>query len=146
MVLQSHEGFWAFERVCAPKNKQPLTFHVSMLRGSSVCATLHACDIVFWWFAKGEPPFMIEITIKLPDTLARAFGATPEARSQRLAEDAAIEEYRAGRLSQRQVGEMLGLDYWQTERFLAEHNVALNYSLGDLQADQATLDEVLGRP
>ena len=40
---------------------------------------------------------------------------------------------------------MLGLDYWQTERFLADHNVALNYSLGDLQADRATLDEVLPR-
>ena len=89
---------------------------------------------------------MVEITIKLPDVLAHAFGATPEARSQRLAEDSAIEEYRAGRLSQRQVGEMLRLDYWQTERFLAEHKVALNYSLGDLQADRATLDEVLGRP
>ena len=88
---------------------------------------------------------MVEITIKLPDVLARAFGATPEARTQRLTEDAAIEEYRAGRLSQRQVGEMLGLDYWQTERFLAERNVSLNYSLGELQADRATLDEVLGR-
>ena len=86
---------------------------------------------------------MAEITITLPDSLVRAFGATPEARSQRLAEDAAIEEYRAGRLSQRQVGEMLGLDYWQTERFLADHKVSVNYSLGDLQADRATLDEVL---
>lgn len=89
---------------------------------------------------------MVEITIKLPDMLAHAFGATPEARSQRLTEDAAIEEYRAGRLSQRQVGEMLCLDYWQTERFLAEHKVSLNYSLDDLETDRATLNEVLGRP
>ena len=89
---------------------------------------------------------MVEITIKLPDLLARVLGATPEARAQRLTEDAAIEEYRAGRLSQRQVGEMLGLDYWQTERFLTDRNVALNYSPGDLQADRVTLNEVLGRP
>ena len=89
---------------------------------------------------------MIEITIQLPDLLARAFGATPEARTQRLAEDAAIEEYRAGRFSQRQVGEMLGLDYWQTERLLTERNISLNYFLGDLQSDRATLDQVLGRP
>ena len=86
---------------------------------------------------------MIEVIIKLPDTLARMFGATPEARSQRLTEDAAIEEYRAGHLSQRQVGEMLGLDYWQTERLLAERRVSLNYSLDDLQADRATLNEIL---
>ncbi len=41
---------------------------------------------------------------------------------------------------------MLGLDYWQTERFLAERKVSLNYSLGDLQADRAVLEEVLRRP
>src|SRR2546430_1375951 len=53
---------------------------------------------------------MAEVIVKLPDTLARIFGETPEARSRRVTEDAAIEEYRAGRLSQRQVGEMLNLD------------------------------------
>jgi predicted HTH domain antitoxin len=86
---------------------------------------------------------VVEVIIKLPDTLAQTFGATAEARSRRLTEDAAIEEYRAGLLSQRQVGEMLALDYWQTERFLAERNIPINYSLTDLQADQATLDAVL---
>lgn len=87
---------------------------------------------------------MIEVTIQLPDALANTFGVTSEARVQRLSEDAAIEEYRMGRLSQRQVGEMLGLDYWQTERLLTERHVPLGYSLADLQADRASLDEVLG--
>lgn len=86
---------------------------------------------------------MAEVIIKLPDTLAGIFGATAEARSRRLTEDAAIEEYREGRLSQRQVGEMLGLDYWQTEHFLAGRGVVLNYSLDDLLSDRATLDELL---
>jgi len=36
------------------------------------------------------------------------------------------------------------LDYWQTEHFLTGRSIPLNYSLGDLQADRATLDEVLG--
>ena len=88
---------------------------------------------------------MAEVIIQLPDTLAGIFGGTLEARSQRLAEDAAIEEYRVGRLSQRQVGEMLNLDYWQTELLLTERGVSLNYGVGDLQADRATLDEVLPR-
>jgi predicted HTH domain antitoxin len=86
---------------------------------------------------------MIEVTIKLPDSFAGMFGGTPEARALRLTEDAAIEEYRAGHLSQRQVGEMLGLDYWQTERLLAARKVAVNYSAEDLQADRATLEEIL---
>ena len=88
---------------------------------------------------------MAEVTIQLPDSLASIFGGTPEARSLRLAEAAAIEEYRAGRLSQRQVGEMLKLDYWQTERLLVKRGVCLNYDLEDLQADRATLNELLPR-
>src|SRR3954467_10728444 len=88
---------------------------------------------------------MAEVIIKLPDTLASIFGGTPEARSRRLADDAAIEEYRAGRLSQRQVGEMLSLDYWQTERLLVERGVPINYNVSDLQDDRAALEEILPR-
>src|SRR5687768_6198903 len=96
-------------------------------------------------FAKNADSRMAEVVIKLPDSLSRIFGDTPEARSQRVAENAAIEEYRAGRLSQRQVGEMLNLDYWQTENFLAKRGVPLNYSIDNLQADRAALDEILPR-
>jgi predicted HTH domain antitoxin len=88
---------------------------------------------------------MAEVVIKLPDTIAGIFGDTPEARSRRVTEDAAIEEYRGGRLSQRQVGEMLNLDYWQTECLLAERGVPLNYGVADLEADRKTLDEILPR-
>ena len=89
---------------------------------------------------------MVEVTVKLPDALARSFGDTPDRRSRRLLENVVIEEYRAGRLSHRQVGETLGLDYWQAEEFLAERRVPLNYSLTDLELDRATLGDVLGRP
>jgi predicted HTH domain antitoxin len=93
-----------------------------------------------------DPHDMVEITIQLSDVLARALGSTPEERSRRVIEDAAIEEYRSGRISLRQVGEMLGLDYWQTEGFLTDRRISLNYSIGDLNADQATLSEVLNPP
>lgn len=89
---------------------------------------------------------MVEITIQLPEKFAGSFGETPGARSRRVLENTAIEEYRIGRLSQRQVGEILGLDYWQTEKFLTEHKVAINYHLEDLAVDRATLHAVLGRP
>ena len=86
---------------------------------------------------------MVEITIKLPEGLAQTFGQTAEAQSRRLAEDAAVEEYRVGRLSMRQVGEMLGLDYWQTERFLTERKAPVNYSVDDLEKDASTLNQIL---
>jgi len=89
---------------------------------------------------------MVEVTVKLPDNVARSLGETPDAISRHLLEHVAMDGYRAGRLSHRQVGAMLGLDYWETETFLKEHGVPLNYTLADLEADRATLEKILGRP
>jgi predicted HTH domain antitoxin len=87
---------------------------------------------------------MVEITVKLPENVARSLGDNPDAMAKALLENAAIEGYRAGRFSHRQVGEMLGLDYWQTDSFLAENGVPLNYTSADLDADSRTLDKILG--
>lgn len=82
----------------------------------------------------------------MPDQVARQWGATPDTVGRHVMEDAAVEGYRAGRLTQRQVGAMLGLDYWQTETFLSGRSVPLNYSATDLVADNATLEKILARP
>ncbi len=87
---------------------------------------------------------MIEITVQLPENVARSFGDNPTDMARTLLQDAAIEGYRAGRLSHRQVGEMLGLDYWQTEAFLSQNRVPLNYTVADLEEDLRTLDTILG--
>ena len=89
---------------------------------------------------------MVEVTVKLPDNVARSFGETAADISRHLLEQAAIESYRDGRLSHRQVGAMLALDYWETERFLQDRGVPLNYTLADLESDHATLAKVLGSP
>lgn len=85
----------------------------------------------------------MQVTVELPDQIARQWGQTPDAVSRHVLEDAAIEGYRAGRLSHRQVGEMLGLDYWQTETFLQARGVPVNYSAADLEADNATFENIL---
>jgi predicted HTH domain antitoxin len=79
----------------------------------------------------------------MPDHVARQWGETPDAVARHVMEDAAIEGYRAGRLSHRQVGEILGFDYWQTEAFFKGRGVPVNYSAADLEADNATLDKIL---
>jgi hypothetical protein len=81
----------------------------------------------------------------MPDQVARQWGETPDAVARHVMEDAAIEGYRTGRLTQRQVGAMLGLDYWQTETFLQQRSVMLNYSGEDLAADSVTLEKILSR-
>ena len=88
----------------------------------------------------------MQVTVEMPDQVARQWGETPDTVGRHVMEDAAIEGYRAGRLTQRQVGAMLGLDYWQTEAFLNERAVPLNYSATDLAADNATLEKILSRP
>lgn len=85
----------------------------------------------------------MQVTLELPDQAARQWGATPEAAGRQMLADAAIERYREGRLSQRQVGGLLGLDYWQTEALLSQRGVPLNYSPADLDADSATLERIL---
>lgn len=88
----------------------------------------------------------MQVTVEMPDQCARQWGDTPDAVGRHLLEDAAIERYRAGRLSQRQLGDLLGLDYWQTEAFLQQRSVPLNYSAADLDSDRAALDKILAEP
>jgi len=45
--------------------------------------------------------------VKIPDQVARQWGETPDEVGRHIVECAAIEGYRAGRLSHRQVGEVL---------------------------------------
>ncbi len=86
----------------------------------------------------------MHLTVELPDQVARQLGGTPAAVTRHFIEYAAVEGYRVGRLSHRQVGQLLGLDYWQTEGFLLERNVPLNYSSADLEADSEALEKKLG--
>jgi len=78
----------------------------------------------------------------MPDPVARQWGDTPQAIARHVIEDAVIERYRSGGLSQRQVGEALRLDYWQTEAFLRDRGVPVNYSVADLEADEAALKKI----
>ena len=87
----------------------------------------------------------MDVVVSMLDHVARQWGDSPQAIARHVVEDAVIERYRAGRLSQRQVGETLGLNYWQTETFLQERGVPLNYSAADLEADAATLEQILPR-
>lgn len=87
----------------------------------------------------------MDLVVNMPDPIARQWGDTPQAIARHVVEDAVIERYRTGRLSHRQVGEALGLDYWQTETFLTERGVPLNYSTADLEADETALDKLFRR-
>lgn len=57
-------------------------------------------------------------------------------------EASAAEAYLDGRISRRQLSELLGLDYWQTEEFLTARDAKRVYSMADLESDRASLRKV----
>jgi predicted HTH domain antitoxin len=87
----------------------------------------------------------MQVTVEMPDQCAQQWGDTPDAVARHLLEDAAVERYRAGRLSQRQLGDLLGFNYWQTETFLQQRGVPMNYSSADLNSDRAALEKILAK-
>jgi len=77
----------------------------------------------------------VDVTLHLPDSIAKQLDTEPGDMPRRLIESLVLEGYRAGKLSRGQVSETLQLDYWSTEKFLAEHNASVGYSANDLNRD-----------
>ena len=84
---------------------------------------------------------MSTVMIELPAVIQANLGAGGRDVSRLTLESLAVESYRKTLLSQRQVGEMLGLNFWETEVFLKEHQAYLHYDINDLNQDM----EVLGQ-
>lgn len=83
----------------------------------------------------------MRITIELPDEIAKNLG--PElGLPRRLLEAYAVEGYRSEKLTRHQVGQLLGLDRWKAEEFLAEHGATQPYSLADWELDRRSLEQV----
>jgi predicted HTH domain antitoxin len=82
----------------------------------------------------------MEITIHIPDDLARSLGQAGGDLTRRTLEALAIDGYRSGKLTEEQVRRILGYGTrMQVHRFLKEHDVYLNYGLEDLEQDMQTL-------
>lgn len=77
----------------------------------------------------------MSITLELPEIVKQQIGETPEAVSRALFDAAVIRAYREGSMSHGRVGVLLGLDWEETEAFLARHQAPLNYSPAEFEAD-----------
>lgn len=64
----------------------------------------------------------MNLSIDMPDPIARKLHLDGAAGPRRALEIFALEGYRAGDLSQGQVGELLGLGFHETEEFLQAHH------------------------
>ena len=79
------------------------------------------------------------IEISVPDDLITAIGASPSELPRRAFEAMVSEAYRVGQISHAQVGEMLGLDRWQTDAFLKKSQAHRACEAEEFSDDLATL-------
>ena len=80
----------------------------------------------------------MEVTVQLPDDIAKHLGETATIPRQML-EAFAAEAYRTHRLSRHQLSQLLGFDYWQTEDFLTQHDAKRPFTVADLEIDRQSL-------
>jgi hypothetical protein len=88
----------------------------------------------------------VEITLNIPDELARQI--TPEGSDPaRFALEAlALEGYRTERSPESAVRQMLGFETrMEVHAFLKQHGVYLHYDIADLERDQVTAEKLRGR-
>jgi predicted HTH domain antitoxin len=84
---------------------------------------------------------MAAITIDFPDSIQQNL-EKKKAMPRFILEAVALEGYRQESLSQRQVGELLGMNFWETEAFLKAHEVYLHYDLEDFSKDMQTMERI----
>ena len=85
----------------------------------------------------------MKVDIQLPESIGRQLEHEWHDVPRRALEAIAIEAYRSGALSREQVGDLLGLSFWDTETFLKQHQAYLAYDAEDLEEDRATLKRIL---
>lgn len=90
----------------------------------------------------------MELTIHTPDDVAERLSASGRDLSRRALEAFGLEEYKAGRLSEAQLRQLLGFPTRQElDGFLKAHEVWLNYTVEDLERDRAALKRLgFGNP
>jgi Uncharacterised protein family (UPF0175) len=88
---------------------------------------------------------MVEVTVQLPDEIARQFGIVPGETPRSLIEAIAAGGYRSDKLSLAQTGQLLGMSESKTAEFLAKRSqkTVLNRSEDDFRAFQTALPSLL---
>lgn len=87
----------------------------------------------------------MHVAIDLPEEIARQLTAAWGDMPRKTLEAVAVEGYRTGLLTRGQIGNLLGLSFWESESFLKERQAYLPYGQSDLDQDRADLDQALSR-
>ena len=89
-----------------------------------------------------QPPVM-EITVRIPDDLARRLGTASEVE-RRVLEALALDEFKLGHLTKPELRRLLGFGTRaKLDEFLKAHDVFEAYTLDDLERDRQDLAEIV---
>jgi hypothetical protein len=83
----------------------------------------------------------MDVTLHIPDALAARLAGTGDV-ARRAIEALALEELRAGRISEAELGDLLGLARTERDGFLTAHGIDHSYTLDDVLAQAATLERL----
>jgi predicted HTH domain antitoxin len=77
----------------------------------------------------------MQITVELPDDLAQQLIPAGQNPERAVLENVAVEAFRAHRLTEHQLAQLLGMDRYQLDGFLKERGVWLDYTMADLEQE-----------
>jgi Uncharacterised protein family (UPF0175) len=85
----------------------------------------------------------MNLTVQIPDDLARSLNADGGDLSRRVVEALALEEYQSGRLTKLQLRQTLGFQTsYELDGFLKSHQVWIDYDEQDLARERAGLERL----
>lgn len=74
-------------------------------------------------------------TVEIPDSLVESLHLTEKEISEQALQKFVLKAYCTGLISHRKVGMLLGLNYWETESFLAANNAIQEFSVEEYESD-----------
>jgi len=85
----------------------------------------------------------MNLTVEIPDDLARSLHAAGGDVSRRVLETLALEEYRSGRLGKAELRSVLGFETgYELDGFLKQHEVWIEYDEQDAARERATFERL----
>ena len=85
----------------------------------------------------------MELTVQIPDDLAKSMSASGGDLSRRALEALALEEFKGGRITRPELRRLLGFGTrYQLDGFLKSHAIYEDYGMEDFERDRAALREL----
>lgn len=89
----------------------------------------------------------MEVTVEIPDELARQLQIDRAALSRHILENLVVEAYKSEKITSAEVGRILNLpSRFAVDGFLKAHEAYLHYAESDLEQDIETLNQLRSQP